>query len=568
LKFNIKGKIMLIEIELNGRVLNKRFSEIEIHEIDGEENIVGLMRSPNHPINPYNPERYFGLKLEDYMDYYVNDSVLILESRLNKLLVGRDWPGNVMIYYWFGKTHDGFKFIASDNIGRLTEKMDVVGISRKGISQYLKHRKYYHSYTAIEGVKIIQPGFCLELDLNTGAISFNTCYNFNTNILIQSPSKAVLAIRKELDASITRLVSKDDEIALMFSGGSDSALLLDRLTSMGYKKVSLFNVGIRGRNSERERAKRTAALYGYKVNQVDVEPEKAMEDWVQAISNSHMGRSYSRINGWLSVLPSVYRRLDEHYEGRRVNVMWGYVHPFMLNNFKLVRMPFVYMAYILIKMLKSVVVKYPDSVMKILPSILGVIVFLKRENHTDEEYEAIKEAIMNTLVKVEHPDELVNLKLIMGQTNQKVWTMHRQRTVADMFCPQARNVFPFVDRCFQSFTQSISLRARFGGIIQWAKKNVYSQKNLTLKAFENEFPREFILGGNYESEPDWQSLFRNEKFYSHIEKMVEKIRKNQLLESMMKENSVVFPGSLDEYLNMKYREMETLMSLTMLKNYF
>jgi hypothetical protein len=559
---------MLIDLELNKKISEEQFSGVEIHEIDDSKNLLGLMHSPNHPNMPFNPERRFGLILKDYMDYYVNDSVLILDYKNNKLFLGRDWPGNVMIYYWLGKTSDGIRFIASDNIARLIKMVDKADLSRKGISQYLKQRKHYQSYTVIEGVNIIQPGFFLELDLNSGKISFSAWYKFHTNILIQSPSRAVLAIRNALDASINRLVSKDDEIALMFSGGSDSALLLDRLTSRGYRNISLFNVGLKGKNSERERSMRTAKFYGFNVNQIDVESDQAMEDWINVISHSYMGRSYSRINGWLSVLPSVYRRLIEHYESRRVNVMWGYVHPFMLNNSKIVRMPLIYIAYILIKRLKSIIKKYPEIITKILPSILGVIVFLEKENYTEEEYEAIKTIIIDVLGKVEHPDELVNLKMMMGLTNQKVWTMHRQRTVADIYYPQARNVFPYVDRQFQEFSGVITLRARFGGFARWMKVTNVSRKNLTLNAFEKKIQKEVILGGNYEAESDWQSLFRNGKFYSHIEKMIESIKKNKFLSSIIKENMVILPESEQEYLKMRYRDMETLMSLIMLKNYF
>jgi hypothetical protein len=559
---------MLVDIGLNDNILEKQFSGVEIYEINDNGSLFGLIRSPNHPVMPFNPERNFNLRIKDYMNYYVNDSVLVLDSINKRLSLGRDWPGNVMIYYCIGKSLNGLRFIACDNIVELSKKMERFELSNKGISQYLEHRKYYQSYTAVEGIKIVQPGFCLEVDLLSEKVSFNSWYNFYSNILIQDPSKAVLAVRKALDASLGRLVSRDDEIALMFSGGSDSALLLDRLTNLGYKNVSLYNVGIKGRNSEKDRAKRTAGFYGFKVNQLDIERDKAIRDWIDAVGNSYMGRSYSRINGWLSVLPSLYRNLAEHYKERRVNVMWGFVHPFILNNFKLVRMSVVFTAFVLAKNLKSLIRKYPEAVLKILPVILGKIAFLDKDNYTEEEYTAFKDTMLDFLIQVKHPDELTNLKFIMGQTNQKVWTMNRQKTMADKYCPQARNVFPFVDRQFQEVAVTISLRARFGGFINWLNASNVSRKNLTLKAFENKLPKEYLLGGNYESEPDWQSLYKNEYFYATIEEIITGIKTDADFYNILKDNSIILPESEDEFNRMRYSDIETMMSAVMLSKSF
>lgn len=560
---------MIIDISYLKDGAKKFDSEgVEVHAVDDNGSLAGLMRSPNHPLMPYNSDRNFGFRIKDYLNYYVNDSVILIDRKQKKLILGRDWPGNVMIYYWIKESPDGIRFLAADNIIELSKKIESIEFSYKGVQQYLKDRKYYQSFTALEGVRIIQPGFCLVLDLSSGSISFDAWYSFHNNILISNPTKAVLAIRRTLDESIERLVSKDDEIALMYSGGSDSTLLLDRLVNLGYTNLSLYNVSIKGRNSERKRAEKAAVFYGFKVNQIDVERDEAIHNWMEAISISYIGRAYARINGWLSMLPSLYRHLNEKYSGVRINVMWGFVHPFMLNNFRFSRVPFVYLAFILLKKMKPLIERHPEAALKTLETVLGKIVFLENDNHTEEENAVFKKTIIDMVSKVNHPDELINMKLMMGLTNQKVWTMNRQKTIAEAYCPQARNVFPFVDRKVQETAASISLKARFGGVFKWARVSDMSRKFLTLNAFESKIPREYILGGNYESRPDWQSLYKNEYFYSRAKEIIDDIKSDEQLSAILKENAVVLPETEEEYENMRYRDIEIMMSALMLEKCF
>jgi len=549
---------MLIDLRSGSEGLNEAVG-IQHHNLNGDGSFFGLIRSPYHHEIPVDATGKFSTNIRDYANYYVNDSVCIMDNASQRFSIARDWPGNTMLYYWFGAAKNCNRLVVSDDIRVFPQRIANLGISKHGIRMYFENPNHLHSYTIYERVEILPPGFYLDFDLANGGLSVKPWFQFKHNITVKSYKQAVDLFRAAIDDSIQRLVSKDDTIALMFSGGSDSALLLDRLVSLGFRNVSIFNVAVGGRVTESERAKRVADYYDVNLECIEVSPKQAFKDWLDITDKIYMGPRVSRINGWSAALASLYKKLHEQFDGKPIKVMWGFVHPFHAPYVRVERMPFIFMAYSLLRLFPTTDGKVLNRFGHFALQLLSKNNYINKRKITQSQLPAIESVIADCFDHLVHPDELVNLKLILGYTRMKEWTMHRFRTIPNLYYAEARNIFPFYDRRFQETTVTMSLRSRFGGFMKWLKmSSTESRKNLTIQAVEKDVPRRFFLGGNYESRPDWRKLYENKACYSAIIEFLSQPKFKKLIEYLTEQNLLTLPGSYDEFLHLNWEKVYEL----------
>ena len=132
--------------------------------------------------------------------------------------------------------------IISDNIHILADTVGNTKPSKHGLKLFITDRKHFHSYTIYDEISLLHPGLYIELNKKTFKITNNWWYKPFKNITITNKEIAKTNYLDTLDATILRLVPKGKPAALMFSGGSDSTLLLDRMVKLGYSKIDLFTI--------------------------------------------------------------------------------------------------------------------------------------------------------------------------------------------------------------------------------------------------------------------------------------------------------------------------------------
>ena len=117
---------------------------------------------------------------------------------------------------------------------------------------------------------------------------------------------------------------------------------------------------------------------------------------------------------------------------------------------------------------------------------------------------------------------------------------------------------------------TISLRARFGGLAgqvkglsNWKKSSARWRKNLTLQAMETPIPPASLLGGNYESLPAWETLYRNEFFYSLVRGLALRSRATPVTDSLQRELSLL-PDSFSAFQQLSSDQIERLSGAAML----
>ena len=360
----------------------------------------------------------------------------------------------------------------------------------------------------------------------------------------------------------------------MFSGGSDSTLLLDRLIHLGYKNVSLFNVETLGQVAQSHRAKVRAKAYGIKLTCIEIDPEQAYKDWLKSIGKIYSAPSDVRPNGWASELPCVYRTLSEHYGKRPANIMWGYARPFHGCYVRPKHIPFTFLAYTLLRLFPATKGQHLNLLGRFGLRLLGKIGFVEDNKSALDQIAGTEEVLADCVNEVKHPDELINLKLIFGYIDVQEWELHRFQAESNTYYPQARNVWPFYDRRFQEVTMTMSLRARFGGVMNWLRMYCpKSRKNLTLNAIEKELPEtsspaESLLGGNYYGRPSMKALYQNEKCYCAINDLFSQPQAQRLLEYLSKEGLFEVPRSFNEFCELSVPAIEKLSGVVLLLAHF
>ena len=360
----------------------------------------------------------------------------------------------------------------------------------------------------------------------------------------------------------------------MFSGGSDSTLLLDRLIHLGYKNISLFNIETLGQNSRFHRAKVRADSYGLELNCIHIDPSSAYKDWLDIIGKIYSAPSDVRPNGWVLELPHIYEELSKHYDSQPTNIIWGYARGFHAHYLRFRRIPFVFMAHALLRLLPATKGQHLNSIGRFALTLLGKINFLEHNKSTVDQIDAMDKVLFDFVQNIKHPDELINLKMIFGYVHEQEWELHRFQTTSDLYYPEARNVWPFYDRRFQEVSMTMSIRARFGGTMNWFRMyRPESRKSLTLSAIEKDLPKitsaaESLLGGNYLGRTNMKALYKNENCYSAINDLFSQPQAQRILKHLSKEKLFKPPNSFEEFCELSNTEIEMLSGVVLLLAHF
>lgn len=537
----------------------------EEYRLNNGATLVTVFPSPNHPRGAIEPPDYPHADIKMLADHFPHDSICLIDETIHRFILSRDWPGNVVLFYWFdGKPDRVRRLLVADTLTDIIRQIPNAKTSKVGIKLFLRDRKHYQTHTVYDNVEVLHPGLYLDLELDTGKLSADYWYKPCRPITITDQKKAVSVYREAVDDALARLVRRDLPVALAFSGGSDSTLLLERLLKLGYNDIKLFNIQVSDNISSY--AGRSASHYN---KEKDIEiirnyPEQAKHDWLELLKFCYHYLSDMRIDGMFSASIAFYKELFNYYTGKPITIVWGSQYALASPVIDTGGILKFYKTFFMNLLLKTFNKDLADRVILKGFSMASV---LNPEKITAPQLKAFQKQYIDSARAATHPDELLNLHLSLNYNHLKHWWMHWRNIVANRYYPCAINVYPFHERIFQEATMPFSLFLRIGGARN-IMKMPGSKKEFFLNTFEKPIRKGEIIGTNYIDLPKDYTLFSNRNFYETITSMLKKADCQPLVRYLEEECGLKIPNSYEEFILLDSEEVEQLSGAVILNSRF
>jgi asparagine synthase (glutamine-hydrolysing) len=168
-------------------------------------------------------------------------SICFYDHELNKIYLARDPFGVKPLYYKIEKN----KLVFSSEIKIITNLIGTPAISKDCLYTYLRLRFCPAPLTLFEGIFKINPGHYIEIDLSQEYFeskeifySYKPVKNFSISF-----DEALAQYDNLVRNAVKRQLMSDVPIAIMLSGGVDSALLAYLSQDLGSTKFSSYTIG-------------------------------------------------------------------------------------------------------------------------------------------------------------------------------------------------------------------------------------------------------------------------------------------------------------------------------------
>lgn len=495
------------------------------------------------------------LELDVLANKYKTACILRIDHNRHVIEFIRDIPGSRMVYYYLSA--DKKTLIISDSITGIKENLVFFGLDYERALLFLHNRKHYHLKTAFKSVDILLPGFGLKYDMLNSDLSGFRWYDYFQPTVKMSLKDAALSYRSSVDSAILRTIDTSKETALMFSGGSDSALLLERMLALGIDNLTLFHVKVKGKETEYQRAIRSARFFNREFITIEVESEKLIEPWFEQLSNNYICLSDVRFDGMFAASIQIYEKLRVFYNSRPVNVVWGLQHSIAAPGIgpSLLIKNLAFLPLIRVSGLLGI-----RSVSDFLDKMILRSTNIDGFNSPKIQVAELRGQISSYTSRLTKLSELLNLKILFSNARKKEFSIERQNSLSRDLFPECKNIFPFYDREHQEENLGLSYLARIGGL-KGIFKGSWSYKSLTIRAFETNISAEYVLGGTKQALSSWRSTLQSEILYYKLKGYLDSnTKKAAAFQSMYKDSLT----SLENFKNCSSEQLEVITGVVLL----
>jgi asparagine synthase (glutamine-hydrolysing) len=203
-----------------------------------------------------------------YIEYGINAfsmcdgmfAFAILDTKSNKLILGRDRAGKKPLYYF--KEADSMVF--ASELNTLSSCVNKLRVNEKEIYSYIRNGFFCNAKTPFKDVYEVSPGSILTVTLNDLKIQKNSFFDildYYKKKKINEFESAFRLVDEGLHKSVKdRLLSSDLEVGAFLSGGIDSSLIV-AIASNYVDKLKTFTVKFDGSFDESKLARLTAKKY-------------------------------------------------------------------------------------------------------------------------------------------------------------------------------------------------------------------------------------------------------------------------------------------------------------------
>lgn len=239
-------------------------------------------------------------------------SIAFFDHKASTLFLARDPFGIKPLYFHF----EDSRLVFSSEIRFIKSVIGNISIDPNCLYNYLRLRFCPSPLTLFEGVKKLEPGNFIEFDLKeeifiTRKKFFSYIPKKNTKITFDEALEEYDILVR---AAIKRQLMSDVPIAIMLSGGVDSALLAYLAQEISGEKFDTFSVGfdIKAGANELEDAAETAKWLGSRHHEVILSEDKFKDNSADFI------RMIEEPVGSQSLFPFYYLTEEIHKKGFKV----------------------------------------------------------------------------------------------------------------------------------------------------------------------------------------------------------------------------------------------------------
>jgi len=419
-----------------------------------------------------------------------------------------------MIYYYL--SFDNRTFIISDSISGIKREIDSLELDYERALLFLQNRKHYHLKTAFKSTDILLPGLGLRYNYKSCQLSIFQWYDYFQHTVKMNLKESALYYRKSVDAAILQTLDQTKETALMFSGGSDSALLLERMIALGINNLTLFHVKVKGKETEYQRAIRSARFFDMEFITIEVDSEKLIESWFEQLKNNYLCLSDVRFDGMFAASIQIFEQLREFYNSRPVNVVWGLQHSIAAPG---ISRSLLFKNLLFFPMIKVGRLYGVSAISNYLYKMILRSTNINVFSSPEIQVEVLREHIRAYISSLGTLSELLNLKILFSNARKKEFSIERENSLSRDIFPECKNIFPFYNREHQEENLRLSYLARIGGL-KGVFKGTLSYKSLTIRAFETNISAEYVIGGTKQALSSWRSTLKSELLYNKLKEFL------------------------------------------------
>jgi asparagine synthase (glutamine-hydrolysing) len=205
----------------------------------------------------------------------------LYDPRADKVFLVRDRLGIKPLYY---RADDGGVAFASELQALLPALEQVPAIDHQALSLYLRYGYVPTPLTIYRGVQKLEPGYCLEVDINRGRVRKHRYWQLIPRVRRRSEAQALAELEALLTETIRLYVRSDVAFGAFLSGGVDSSLVTALMSEVLNTPVRSFSIGFAERDySELPYAEEAARRLGTRHRSAVLAPNLP-RDFLQSIA--------------------------------------------------------------------------------------------------------------------------------------------------------------------------------------------------------------------------------------------------------------------------------------------
>lgn len=178
----------------------------------------------------------------------------IYDKVKQKVYLSRDRLGEKPLYYY----NNGTQLLFASELKAFQPNSSTYKIDEVALNLYLSLCYIPAPYTIYKGIKKLQAGHYLEVDIKSG--KFSDCIYYDVlnerSELISNKEEACHILRDLLTDSVKKRMTSDVPVGAFLSGGIDSSIVCCLMTQLSEKPINTFSIGFKQKDyDESDRAK-------------------------------------------------------------------------------------------------------------------------------------------------------------------------------------------------------------------------------------------------------------------------------------------------------------------------
>jgi asparagine synthase (glutamine-hydrolysing) len=205
-----------------------------------------------------------------------------------RLLIARDHLGIKPLYYFI---HNDYLIFASEIRALLASDLVPRRLNKNVLGEYLRYQTVYAPNTLVEGISMLMPGHCIEVQ--NGKIKIEQYFDFGCGISdfggnpseIRNPKSEIAKVRQTLREAVGRQMMSDVPFGAFLSGGIDSSVVVALMREVTSGDIDTFTISFDEKKfDESPYARAIAERFNTKHHEIRLSPNDFLESLPDALN--------------------------------------------------------------------------------------------------------------------------------------------------------------------------------------------------------------------------------------------------------------------------------------------